>query len=504
MTADQKLAATAPSPELGSSKPPELERVMGPFASFAISMSTICIVAGGLASFHVAFCSVGGASIGLGWPLGCLFGLIMALTMGQVASAFPRSGGPYQWASILGSRGWGWVTAWFGLAGLITVLAAVNVGTCRFVIGAMSRIGAYKPEEVYPAVQALVVVLMTLSQALINHRGMRLTAKVVDLNGYLVIAVAVVLTGAMLIFGVFMGPGIEPGRLITFTNYSGLPAGDQAVWPSTDNVLWLFALGILLPAYTITGYDAAAQTAEETIDPRRNVPRAIVQAVLISGLAGWVMLSAIVLAIPDMGEAARAGDQSFFYIIRAVVPQPLRTTLYIGMIAAMYLCGLSTLTATSRMVFAFARDGGLPFSAALRRIGTHRTPSIAIWAVAGVASLFAVSISYEAIASVSVIFLDIAYVLPTLIGLFVYGRSWTQMGPWHVGAWYRPLAAASVLGCVAIIIIGVQPPNTIAAWVVGATVVLLVGLWFGHMRRHFPGPPEEVLQQVHQVETADK
>src|SRR5260221_3386820 len=126
-------------------KPPEpaLTRSMSPFSSFAISMSTICILAGGVTSFSVGLCSVGGASIGLGWPLECLFALIVALTMAQVASAFPTAGGTYHWSYTLGGRGWGWATACFSLAGLVTVLAAVNVGLCRFLIGAGSRIGDY-------------------------------------------------------------------------------------------------------------------------------------------------------------------------------------------------------------------------------------------------------------------------------------------------------------------------------------------------------------------------
>src|SRR5437870_4553630 len=99
---------------------------IGAFTSFALSMSAICIVAGGITSFHVALCSAGGASIGLGWPLGCLFALVVALTMGQLASAFPRAGGPYEWALKLGGRGWGWLTACFGLAGLVTVLATFH------------------------------------------------------------------------------------------------------------------------------------------------------------------------------------------------------------------------------------------------------------------------------------------------------------------------------------------------------------------------------------------
>jgi amino acid transporter len=478
---------------------PKLERVMGPFASFAISMSTICILAGGLTSFHVGFCSVGGAAIGLGWPLFCLISLTVALTMGQVASAFPRAGGPYQWAAILGGRGWGWVTALFGLAGLITVLAAINLGACRFVVGTFSRMGEYDPDKVHPWVQIAAAVVMTLSQALINHRGIRLTSWLIDVSGYLILVVAVVLTAVMLVFGL-MDHAFDFGRLVEFTNFSGEAGG--TVWPATENVAWLFALGLLLPAYTITGFDAAAQTAEETIDPRRNVPRGIVRAVLASGLAGWVMLSAVVLAIPNMAAAAADGEQCFFGIIRKVVTlQPLRPILYVGLVVAMYLCGLSTMTAASRMAFGFARDGGLPFSRALSRIGTHDTPSIAIWTVAGIAILFAMSITYEGIAAVCAIFLYIAYVLPTAMGLLTY-RRWSHLAVWHVGRWYRPLAVVCVLGCIGLIVIGMQPPNDIAVWVVGGMVLVLLVLWFGYMRRHFPGPPQEVLDQLRPAETA--
>jgi amino acid transporter len=202
------------------------------------------------------------------------------------------------------------------------------------------------------------------------------------------------------------------------------------------------------------------------------------------------MLSAIVLAVPDLAEAAKTGDQSFFWIIRAVVPQPLRTTLYVGISVAMYLCGLSTLTSASRMVYAFARDGGLPFSRKLSHVGSHHTPSVAIWTVAGLA-IIAARLPYAAVAAVCTVFLDIAYLLPTLLGLFAYGRGWKEMGPWSLGAWYRPLAALAVAGCVGIIFISVQPPSEIALPIVGTMAAILVALWWGWMRRHFPGLPME-------------
>ena len=125
----------------------ELARRLGGFSNFALSLSIICILAGGVTSFHLGLCSVGGASIGLGWPLVVLFALAVAATMGQLASAFPTAGGLYHWAAILGGRGWGWATAWFNLAGLITVLAAINVGTYRFAMGSLGSRRAAEPSS---------------------------------------------------------------------------------------------------------------------------------------------------------------------------------------------------------------------------------------------------------------------------------------------------------------------------------------------------------------------
>ena len=116
----------------------ELARCLNGFSNFAISLSIICILAGGLTSFSLGFCSVGGAAIGIGWPLMCLLSLAVAATMGQIASSFPTAGGLYHWAAILGGRGWGWGTAWFNLAGLVTALAAINVGAFRFAAAAFS------------------------------------------------------------------------------------------------------------------------------------------------------------------------------------------------------------------------------------------------------------------------------------------------------------------------------------------------------------------------------
>src|SRR2546421_6315900 len=279
--------------------------------------------------------------------------------MGRVASAFPTAGGLYHWASILGGKGWGWLTAWFNLVGLITVLAAINAGAYDFVVGAFNLPVTANPQSLKMA----IVLVITLSQALFNHIGIRVTTRLTDFSGYLILIFTILLTAALL----FYARHWDFGRLIQFTNYSGIPA-DNPVFPRSGNILWLFALGFLLPAYTITGFDASAHTSEETIGAAINVPRGIVRSVAVSAVFGWVMLCAIVLAIPNMDEAAAKGGGGFYWIIEQVLPRPIRLFLLGGIAATQYFCGLAALTSTSRMAYAFARDGGLPFTGLIGRV----------------------------------------------------------------------------------------------------------------------------------------
>jgi amino acid transporter len=468
----------------------ELARRLGGFSNFALSLSIICILAGGVTSFHLGLCSVGGASIGLGWPLVSLFALAVAATMGQLASTFPTAGGLYHWSSILGGRGWGWATAWFNLAGLVTVLAAINVGTYRF---AMASLGfGPMPAELDLAAQAIGVILITGSQAAINHVGIGATARLTDFSGYWILLISAALTAGLLAFA----PGVDPSRLVTFANYSGSAGG--GVWPAREGLIGLFALGALLPAYTITGFDASAHVSEETVGASASVPRGIVRSVLVSGVAGWVLLSAAVLASPSLPGAAAQGEGAFLWIMRGVLPRALAIALCAGIVVAQYLAGLATVTSASRMAYAFARDGGLPYSAAVRWVcPRRRSPVVAIWAVAAVSVVFTLHTPvYSTITAVCTIFLYVSYVLPTALGAWAHGRTWTTMGSWDLGRWYRPLAVLSATGCAALIAIGMQPPNERSAWVVGAFAIALAAAWFGGAKRRFPGPPQTALTDV--------
>jgi amino acid transporter len=304
--------------------------------------------------------------------------------------------------------------------------------------------------------------------------------------------IAALLTVLMLIFA----PALDPARLVTFANYSGTVGG--GVWPATEGITLLFALGALLPAYTITGFDGSAHAAEETKTAAESVPRGIVRSVLVSGVAGWILLSAVVMAAPSLADAAAKGEGAFLSIMSSVLPQPLFMVLGVGIVVAQYFCGLATVTAASRMAFAFARDGGLPLSRLVRRVcPKRRSPTVAIWVVALAAVLFTLHTPvYSTITAVCTIFLYISYVLPTALGAYAHGRTWSAMGPWNLGRWYRPLAVLSVVGCLGLIAIGMQPPNERAFWVVGGAVLLLTVGWFATARHCFPGPPALAFRHV--------
>ncbi|TJV01766.1 MAG: amino acid permease, partial [Mesorhizobium sp.] len=161
----------------------ELERRLSRFSNFAVSFSIICILSGGINSLAQATSGAGGIGIGIGWLVGCFVSLTFAVAMSQISSAYPTAGGLYHWGSILGNRGTGWVTAWLNLLGLITVLGAINVGTWTFFVGAF---GPTLGIENNLTTQTIFLVIITGAQALINHLGIKLTAKLTDFSGYLI------------------------------------------------------------------------------------------------------------------------------------------------------------------------------------------------------------------------------------------------------------------------------------------------------------------------------
>jgi amino acid transporter len=486
----------------------ELQRTLSRFSNFAISFSIICILSGGINSLAQATSGSGGIGIGIGWLVGCFVSLVFAVAMSQISSAYPTAGGLYHWGSILGNRGTGWVTAWLNLLGLITVLGAINVGTWTFFMGAFGpKLGI----ENTLLTQTIFLIIITGGQALINHMGIRLTARLTDFSGWLIFFGSILIAVVCLI----AADSWDFSRLFSFRNYSGEAGGN--VWPAVSNG-WVFALGLLLPIYTITGYDASAHTSEETFKAAHSVPRAMVMSVVWSALFGYLFLASFVLMLPDMDQAAAQGWNVFFWAFDQQVSSGVKEFVYLVVFVAQLLCGLATVTSASRMIFAFARDGGLPGSKSLSKVSpTYRTPVAAIWTAATLAVLFVwgsslVSVAgtsaYTIVVSCTVIFLFISFTVPIVLGLLAWGTpKWDKMGPWDLG---RPVftvfAVLSVISMVLIFVIGIQPPNDWALYITVGFFLLTAVVWFGFERRRFQGPPigDVISRRQAEIEKAEQ
>ena len=504
----------------------ELARRMGKFQNFAISFSIICIMSGGINSLGQATAGAGGAAVGIGWPVGCAISMVFALALAQISSAYPTAGGLYHWGSILGNRFTGWLSAWLNLLGLVTVLGAINVGTFYFAFGAFPQLGLQ--DDLMHRV--LFVAIITAGMAIINHFGIRLTALLTDISGYLIFATAI----AMTVICLASATSFDISRLWTFSNYPGTP-GASAVWPNTVSPLMAFLLGLLLPIYTITGYDASAHTSEETMKAAESVPRGMVSSVWWSALFGWIMLCAFVLMIPDqatvadpadstktvtvpgMQAAAMQGWNVFFWAMDQAVNPTVKLLFYIAVFICQLLCGLATVTSASRMIFAFARDKGLPASGFLSKVSpSFRTPVGAIWTGSILQVLFvwftssitiAGTPAYSIVVSCTVIFLFLSFTVPITLGLFTFGgEKWPHMGPWNLGrGLYTLVALLSILSMALIIYVGIQPPNDWALPITLGFLVLTGIVWLVFENRRFKGPPigEEIKRRQSEIAAAE-
>ncbi|NMD07717.1 MAG: amino acid permease, partial [Phyllobacteriaceae bacterium] len=336
---------------------------------------------------------------------------------------------------------------------------------------------------------------------LFNHFGIKVTTMLTDFSVYLIFVVAILLALSMLIWGA----SFDLSRLTTFVNNSGEPGGLVVREPRT--ALVAFLIGLLYPLYTITGFDASAHTSEETVNARTAVPKGMLHSVFWSLLFGFFLASSFVLAMPDTAAGAKDGFNSFFNLFNNL-PMPffLKALLALGIVVANYICALAGMTSTSRMIYAFARDGGLPASKALATIHPqHRTPVNAIWltAVLSAAACFYAPFMF-ALAAGCALFLYISYAMPVAAGLLAEGNSWKEFGPFRLGAWSKPFAILTVIGVVILAYAGTQPPfnpiilplfpdlmfplNQLTNPLIFLAVALALG-WFLSENKRFKGPP---------------
>jgi len=454
----------------------ELFRTMGGFSNFAISFSIISILTGAVTLYSHGLVMGGPAEMAYGWPLVSAFTLTVALSMAELASAMPTSGAMYHWACRLGGKGWGWFTAWFNIIGQLATLAGIDYGCALFVtplLGVPTTSGNV----------LMVYAAVLLSHAVINHVGIGLVSRLNDLSVTVHVVGVFAIVGALFIFAPKQPIGFFFARITS--NANGWP-----YW-------WAFVVGLLQAQWTFTGYDASASVSEETVDPRRRVPWGIVLAVVVSSVVGYLLLMALTLAIRDIPSVLNARDAAGQPIPAVIAILTTALGMRAGGLVtalaamAMWFCGLSAVTWTSRVIYAFARDGGMPMAEVWRRVSPkHLTPAPAIWLSVVVAFVATISSgTYAVVTSLSVIGLYVSYIVPVYLAWRTRGSAMeVARGPWHLGRYGSAVNVVAMIWVAFITVILAIPDDMRAGKTIAGLTLALSGWYLLAERHRFQGP----------------
>src|SRR6266496_3898291 len=505
----------------------ELFRAMGGFSNFAISFTIISVLSGCVTLFYITEINGGYSAASIGWPLITIFVVIVALGMAELASAYPTAGGLYYWSSKLGFRGrggpaWGWYTGWFNLIGQFGITAGIVYGSAVTIDTLLHAWFPAVPAVVYsitgsgvvydPATQQvtlLIYAIILAVLAMLNIFGVRLVALLNDVSvwwhivGVLLIVVGVV--GATLIGQQFTpgAGGVAPAVAVASSHVQGFNSASTLFTPNqtfnaTGFPLWYAVLlSLLLAQYTYTGYDASAHMTEETIGAETRAPWGVVMSVVVSAIAGYALLMALVAASPDLAAAA-SFTNPVLYILQSRLSYVLGTLLFAVIFVAQFFCSMSSVTSNSRMIYAFSRDGAVPAHNLWHSLNRGRTPRNAILLAAVAAFVLAIPTvfnytAYLAITSIAVIGLYIAYAIPIFLRQFAPDF---KTGPWHLGAWSGLIGWIAVIWVAIISVLFMLPtstPITLQGFnytpVVVLGVFLIVAIWWLVSARHwFKGP----------------
>ena len=512
--------------ELGYAQ--ELKRGMGAFSNFAVSFTIISILSGCLTLFGYGMVEGGPASAAYGWLLVGILVTFVALAMAEICSSYPTAGGLYYWAAKVAPKNgpaWAWFTGWFNLLGQVAVTAGIDFGFAAFFCAFMHFARGWDVTRL-DLVGTYTVVLAI--HGLMNTFGIRLVALLNDVSVWWHI------TGVLIIFALlffvpkhhtsfatifsFSTTPKQPLGIPGFINGSGFTSG------FFGSTIYIFLIGLLLAQYTLTGYDASAHMTEETHQADISGPKGVYRSVIYSVIFGYILLLGVWYAV--QGQAGYSTALSF-QLQTANVAAPAQIffdavgkswTIFMLLIVlgAQFFCGMASVTANSRMIYAFSRDGAIPGSKYWHKINKRsRTPTNSIWfAVVGAWLLVAPAywrgsaVAYYAVTAIAVIGLYIAYVTPTYLRLRA-GDAF-RPGPWNLGRWSRLVGWIAVVWVVFICIILMLPQYSPGGLGISFTnafnfapvaVAIVIGFagiyWLVSARKWFKGPkvmgsPEEL------------
>lgn len=397
----------------------ELNRELTTFSSFAVAFSYISPSTGIFTLFYLGLIAVGGYLF-WAWPIVAIGQLFVALNFAELSSHFPIAGSVFQWTKYLSNRTYAWFTGWIYLfAGVITVAAVVATLPIAM-LPMLNNMFGWSLNTTLGSTDQLVVALVALVLiTILNIYGVKLVS-IINNTGVLFEILG------MVVFALIMA---------VVHNNQGLgvifDAGDSTLTASN------FLIGMFMSLFVVYGFDTAGTLAEETRNPKAESPKAIIGSVVGAFVIGVIFLWGTLMAIPNMSEA----QANFFgpaQIIESVFSSFMANLYLLVVVAAIFVCCLSIMTSTVRLMFGMARDNQLPFSKTLAKVNPKlRTP---VSACIGVAVLSAIPFlqftgaTVVAVAATAMIYLS--YFLGNLAVMRARMKGWPKLpAPFRLGSW---------------------------------------------------------------------
>ena len=406
---------------------PELRRALGVYSSFAVAFSYIS-PSTGIFTLFILGLGLAGPAFFWSWPIVVVGQLLVGLNFAEVSSHFPVAGSVYQWTKYLSNRTYAWFTGWIYLFAGVLTIAAVVATVPLVLIPLLNNMGMNIP--VTPEAQRNTAAIVLLSTTLLSIFGVRLVAFVNNTGVVFEILGMVVFALVLLLFYHHQSPSV-----FFDGSYLGSGFGNQS---------GTFLAAMFMSLFVIYGFDTASTLAEETKNPRREAPRAVLASIIGAAIIGAIFLIAVVIAIPgDMSKFVSdtaAGKYPFplVTIIESNFPGWAANLYLFVVFAAIYVCCLAIQTATIRLAFGMGRDGKLP----LARVYNNVHPSlhtpigtcIVIGVLAGIPLIYYAGAGTIAIGATGMIYLS--YILGNIAILIARFRGWPQEStPFKLGGW---------------------------------------------------------------------
>ena len=404
----------------------ELRRTLGVFSSFAVAFSYISPSTGIFTLFFLGLTTIGGVFF-WSWPIVAIGQFIIALSFAELSSHYPVAGSVFQWTKYLSGKTYSWFAGWIYLfAGVLTV-TAVCVTLPLALIPAFNNMGWGMANSL--SNQKIIAIVTLGVITVLNIFGVRLVAIVNNTGVLFEILGMVVFAFILALFHHHQSAGV-----VFHTGGTSLTFGT-------------FLVAMFMSLFVIYGFDTASTLAEETKDPRREAPRAVLASVIGAFVIGIVFLYAMLLAIPDLKGAIKGGFGPA-QIIDANFGNAFSTVYLLVVSAAIFVCCLAIETSTIRLAFGMARDDRLPASRLFAHVQPRLHTPIGACLLVGVLSFIPMlqyaGAAYIAIAATGMIYLS--YFICNAALLRARLKGWPRAAaPFSLGRWGIPVTIVGLL-----------------------------------------------------------